>query len=150
MSAWQNCLPCVKIFSDTLHEVHVHGKISHAWQDCFTCVKNFTCRTKLFHTCEKLLNYFTFVKKFHMYRRSFRIIFTCILKIPHVCESLLYYFHILVHMVSVCHMLFTYSSHEFQTHTPSSVMKALFAYFLAEKSVPSLWNYPLPRLFAWG
>ena len=57
---------------------------------------------------------------------------------------------ILVHMVSVCHMLFTYSSHEFHTHTPSSVMKALFACFLAEKSVSSLWSYLWPKVFARG
>ena len=109
-----------KLFHICEKKFHMHERISHARKNCFTCVK----------------------KKFTRIGKSFRIIFTCILKISHACESLLQYiyFLLLFHMVSVFHMLFTYSSHDFYAHARSSVikMKSLFACFLAEKSVSSL------------
>ena len=124
---WKNLTDTTNLFHSC--EILLWNKISHAMKNCFTCVK------KISHVLKKFQN------SFHMHSENFTCMWMSAVVFPTFishgfCFS--HAFHIL--------FLFTY------TCTPTSVMKSLFACFLAEKCVSSLWNclQPLPRLFAWG
>ena len=88
---------------------------SHAWQNCFTCHKKIShvikCMEKSSHIWQKI---FTCITKFHTHIKKF----TCMWNADVVN---LYFFQHWFHMVPFFHTLFTPFSHDFHTHSPSSV-----------------------------
>ena len=105
----------------------------------FTCMKKiFTCNTKISHACQKVHMHEKKIShvlpKFHMLVKKF----TC------MSNSQKLHMHVNLsefHMVPCFHTLFTYLSHDFHTHTPSSVTQCL-RHEAATKIISPSQGYP--------
>ena len=101
---------CIASIMHVKFEVHMHDKIvSHVWKD---------------FTCNKMHG-----KKVHTYDKNFSHVlqnFTRMSKSSHACEMLMWWTCIFANIDFTWFLFFTHFSHDFHTHSPSTLFYKAF------------------------